>query len=139
MYVPPKQKRHYCDLDSDESNKRKQSWNKTLDTIKSEHNTQSSHVPRHDLQKYHDIRKQILKWIQQSGIKSYKSEDKSYHLKEHEQYTVNVKLNSSNKSTVSIHCALCNKDYKLNEKVSSEPIDKSVFMLFNWTSHIKNR
>ena len=131
MYLP----NEYCDLNSDESNKRKQSSNKTLDTTKSEHTAQLSHVPRYDLQKISDdIRKRILKWIQQSSVKS---EDRPYHLKEHEHYTVCVKPNSSNKPTVSIHCALCNKYYKLNEKVRSEPIDKSVFMLSNWTCHIK--
>lgn len=58
-------------------------------------------------------------------------------MKEHKDYMVKVKLNASNKPTASVHCALCSKEYKLNEKVTSEPTDKLTFMLSNSTSHIK--
>ena len=57
---------------------------------------------------------------------------------ERKDYMVKVKLNASNKPTVSIHCALCSKEYKLNEKVTSEPTDKPTFMLSN-CMEIKNR
>ena len=135
QHVPPKRKLQ-C---RDSSNKRVQSCNKTTDTIPEEVNrinTYSPNEPRYDLQKISDdTRKRILKWIQQSGFKF--AADKSYYLKEHQDYMVKVKLNASNKPTVFIHHALCSKEYKLNEKVTSESIDKPTFMLSNWTGHIK--
>ena len=121
-HAPPKRKLKY----SDSSNKRIQSCNKTSYIISEEINTHATNShslnePRYDLQKISDdIRKRILRWIQQSDLKS----DKSHSLTEHKDYMVKVKLNASNKPTVSIHCALCSKEYKLNEKVTSEPTDK---------------
>ena len=75
QHVPPKQKLQ-C---SDSSNKRIQSCNKTSYIISEEVNTyttnsHSPNEPRYDLQKISDdIRKRILKWIQQSDLKSDKS------------------------------------------------------------------
>ena len=87
-----------------------------------------------DLQSISDsVRKRIYKWVQQSSTLN--------HLKEHQDYSVKVKLNVLNKPTVSVLCTFCSKEYKLHNKDSTTDIDtedsKLNFMISNWTGHVK--
>ena len=89
---------------------------------------------RFDLQRIFDsARKRICKWVRQSGTLN--------HLKEHQDYSVKVKLDASNKPTVSVLCTFCSKEYKLHSKDSTTDIDneesKLNFMISNWTGHVK--
>ena len=89
---------------------------------------------RFDLQSISDsVRKRICKWVRQSSTLN--------HLKEHQDYSVKIKLDASNKPTVSVHCSFCSKEYKLHNKDSTTNIDtedsKLNFIILNWTGHVK--
>jgi len=83
--------------------------------------------PKHNLEWiYDDIRRRSLNWV--------KTCDRVPDLKEHDDYTITVKLNKLNHPIASIYCALCRKTYKLNEKPNNSG-EKIIFMLSNWTAH----
>ena len=53
-------------------------------------------------------------------------------LKEFTHYNVMVKLNSTDTPSITIHCELCNKPYKLARRSG-----KNTMILSNWTGYIK--
>ena len=89
---------------------------------------------RFDLQSISDgVRKRICKWVRQSSA--------LYHLKEYQDYSVKVKLDASNKPTVSVLCTFCSREYKLHSKDNTTDNDtrdsRLNFMISNWTGHVK--
>ena len=84
----------------------------------------------YDLQfHYNDIRKRMVKWIRKEGSKEIQE------LKEHTDYSVICKLDSSDHLKASVKCTLCRKEFQLNPKTTAN--GKKVMILSNWTAHIK--
>ena len=74
-----------------------------------------------------DVRRRIVSW--QNKLQD-SSEVKQ--LKEFTHYNMTVKLDSTETPSVTIHCELCNKPYKLARRSG-----KNTMILSNWTGHIK--
>ena len=78
---------------------------------------------------FDDVRKRIMKWQRKQDC------DKILELREHKHYSVHCQLDTSNQLDVFVSCEMCNKKYKLNDKM--EACGNTVIMISNWTSHIK--
>ena len=78
-----------------------------------------------------DVRRRIIEWQRKRVLAG---ETNIAELKEFTDYKVIVKLDHSDLPSVSIHCELCEKPYKLMPKTAQQP---AAVMLSNWTGHIK--
>jgi len=108
--------------------------NQNLPNVKKIRLSEDESACRYDLRSISDcVRKRIFDWVQKHDTLSY--------LKEHQDYTVKVKLDTSSKPVVSVLCSECNKEYKLHNKEStmanSNKSKSSTFMISNWTNHVK--
>ena len=77
---------------------------------------------------YEDIRKHSFNWVKTSVHMP--------RLKEHDDYTIKVKLNELNHPVATINCALCGKPYKLNEKPNSSD-GMPMFMLSHFNIGVR--